>query len=142
MLGAVFAAMSVQWTVARAVTFGLVKEHLPFVRTSKGGAACKSADFHAFWETILASLLIFGAITLHMLNYKEVREVDIFAVVLLVQSLPFIAAVLLATIERTPLNDFATWRALEARFVELLPSRRTPAVVELAAPAPEREAVQ
>jgi exo-beta-1,3-glucanase (GH17 family)/cellulose synthase/poly-beta-1,6-N-acetylglucosamine synthase-like glycosyltransferase len=142
MLGAVFAAMSVQWTVARAVSFGLVKEHLPFVRTSKGGVACKGADFHAFWETILASLLIFGAITLHMLNYKEVREVDIFAVVLLVQSLPFIAAVLLAAIERTPLNDFATWRAVETRFAELLPRRGAPPVTPAAVPAPEREAVQ
>ena len=35
--GAVFAAMSVQWTVARAVGFGLIKDHLPFVRTAKGG---------------------------------------------------------------------------------------------------------
>ena len=39
MVGAVFAAMSVQWTVARAVGFGVIKEHLPFVRTAKGGAA-------------------------------------------------------------------------------------------------------
>ena len=37
MLGAVCAAMSVQWTVARAVGIGLFKEHLPFLRTSKGG---------------------------------------------------------------------------------------------------------
>ena len=38
LLGSVFAAMSVQWTVARAVGFGLIKDHLPFVRTAKGGA--------------------------------------------------------------------------------------------------------
>ena len=37
-LGAMFAAMSLQWTVARAVGFGLIKDHLPFVRTAKGGA--------------------------------------------------------------------------------------------------------
>ena len=48
------------------------------------------------------------------------REIYIFAAVLVVQSLPFIAAVALAAIERTPLNDFATWRALEARLAELL----------------------
>ena len=141
LLGAVFAAMSVQWTVARAVGFGLVKDHLPFVRTAKGGTR-RSADFHAFWEAVLAALLILGALTLHMTNYKEVREVDIFAVVLLVQSLPFIAAVALAVIERSPLNDFVTWRALEARFAEYLP-RRTRAMAKLPAqvPAPEREIV-
>ena len=33
---AVLAAMSVQWTVARAVATGFVKDHLPFVRTAKG----------------------------------------------------------------------------------------------------------
>ena len=38
MLGAVFAAMGLQWTVARAVGFGLIKDGLPFVRTAKGGA--------------------------------------------------------------------------------------------------------
>jgi cellulose synthase/poly-beta-1,6-N-acetylglucosamine synthase-like glycosyltransferase len=140
LIGAVVAAMSVQWTVARAVGFGLIKENLPFVRTSKGGMR-KSADFHAFWEAILAGLLIFGAITLHVTNIKEVREIDIFAVVLLVQSLPFIAAVVLALIERTQLNDFATWRALEARFAELLPERE-PAIAKIAAPTPEREIAQ
>ena len=34
-------------------------------------------------------------------NYKEVREINIFAVVLVVQSLPFLAAVGLALIERS-----------------------------------------
>jgi exo-beta-1,3-glucanase (GH17 family)/cellulose synthase/poly-beta-1,6-N-acetylglucosamine synthase-like glycosyltransferase len=135
LLGAVLAAMSVQWTVARAVSIGVIKDHLPFVRTSKGGLR-KSADFHAFWEAVLAGLLIVGAITLYLTNYKEVREIDIFAVVLLVQSLPFIAAVVLAAIERTPLNDFATWRAVEARFAELLP-KRSRTMAKVAAPAPK-----
>ena len=45
MIGAVCAAMSVQWTVARAVGIGVFKEHLPFLRTSKGGNSRKGADF-------------------------------------------------------------------------------------------------
>jgi elongation factor P hydroxylase len=110
------------------------------VRTSKGGLR-KSADFHAFWEAILAGLLIIGAITLYVTNIKDVREIDIFAVVLLVQSLPFIAAVGIATIERTQLNDFAYWRTLDARLAELLP-KRAAAVAKVAAPASEREIVQ
>ena len=81
-------------------------------------------------------------ITLYVTNINSVREINIFAVVLLVQSLPFIAAVALAAIERSPLNDFATWRTLQARFAELLP-KRTPAIAKVAAPAPapERELV-
>jgi cellulose synthase/poly-beta-1,6-N-acetylglucosamine synthase-like glycosyltransferase len=139
MLGSVMAAMSVQWTVARAVGFGVIKDHLPFVRTAKGGQQ-RSSDFHAFWEAILAGLLLLGAVVLVATNYKEIREINIFAVVLVVQSLPFIAAVGLAMIERTRLNDFAYWRSLEARVADLLPiARRSPTVVEATrtAPAPK-----
>jgi len=136
LLGAVFAAMSVQWTVARAVGFGLIKDHLPFVRTAKGGLR-KSADFHAFWETVLAALLIAGAATLYVTNINSVREINIFAVVLLVQSLPFVAAAALALIERSPLNDFATWRTIEARVAELLP-KRAAAIAKAAATVENR----
>ncbi|MGC2439756.1 MAG: glycosyltransferase [Pseudolabrys sp.] len=139
LLGSVLAAMSVQWTVARAVGFGVVKDHLPFVRTSKGGMR-HSNDFHAFWEAVLAGLLICGSVILVSTNYKEIREINIFAVVLLIQSLPFVAAVGLAVIERTRLNEFAYWRSLEAQVAELLPIMRRNATVAEAtrtAPAPK-----
>ena len=42
-----------QWTVARAVGFGLIKDGLPFVRTAKGGSGRRSADFPAFWEAVI-----------------------------------------------------------------------------------------
>ena len=44
---------------------------------------------------MLAGLLIVGAVVLVATNIKEVREINIFAVVLVIQSLPFIAAVAL-----------------------------------------------
>jgi exo-beta-1,3-glucanase (GH17 family)/cellulose synthase/poly-beta-1,6-N-acetylglucosamine synthase-like glycosyltransferase len=136
LLGSVFAAMSVQWTVARAVGFGLFKDHLPFVRTSKGGMR-RSTDFHAFWEAVLAGLLILGAIVLVMTNVKEIREINIFAVVLVVQSLPFLAAAGLAVIERTRLNEFAYWRSIEARVTGLLPvARRGATMTEAPRTAP------
>jgi hypothetical protein len=85
-------------------------------------------------------LLIVGAIVLVATNVKEIREISIFAVVLLVQSLPFVAAVGLAVIERTRLNDFAYWRSLEARVGELFPITRRDATIAEAtrtAPAPK-----
>jgi exo-beta-1,3-glucanase (GH17 family)/glycosyltransferase involved in cell wall biosynthesis len=121
MLGAVFAAMSVQWTVARAVGIGVFKERVPFLRTSKGGASLKGPDFPAFWEAVIAGLLLTGALTLVMTNYKQVREIDIFAFVLVVQSLPFLSAVGLATIEGTRFNSLAYWRRIEAKAADLLP---------------------
>ncbi len=124
MLGAVCAAMSMQWTVAQAVGSGLLKERLPFLRTAKGGATRKG-DFPAFWEAILAALLILGALTLVVTNYKQVREINIFAAVLMVQSLPFLMAVAIAAMEGTRFNSFAWWRAAEARAMELLPRSKT-----------------
>jgi exo-beta-1,3-glucanase (GH17 family)/cellulose synthase/poly-beta-1,6-N-acetylglucosamine synthase-like glycosyltransferase len=136
LFASMFAAMSVQWTVARAVGFGVVKDHLPFVRTDKGGkgTARAGAEFPAFWEAVLAGLLILGAIVLVEFNFKEVREINIFAVVLVIQSLPFIAAALLALVERSAFNDFVTWRNIETRVTALLP-RRAP-LVKSPAPVP------
>jgi cellulose synthase/poly-beta-1,6-N-acetylglucosamine synthase-like glycosyltransferase/exo-beta-1,3-glucanase (GH17 family) len=119
--GAMLAAMSMQWTVARAVGFGLIREHLPFVRTAKGGGARKpKLTFPAFYESVLGVLLVVGAIVVLWTNEQHVREINLFGYVLLVQSLPFIAAAALALFEDTPANDFAFWRNLEARFSELV----------------------
>ncbi len=68
---------------------------MPFLRTAKGGVARKGPDFPAFWEAVIAALLLVGAATLVVTNYKQVHEINIFAFVLVVQSLPFLAAVVL-----------------------------------------------
>ena len=120
MMGAVLAAMAVQWTVARAVGRGLWSESLPFMRTAKGGATRKGPDFPAFWEAVLAMLLIAGAATIVATNYKQIDELNIFALVLVVQSLPFLAAVALAVIEGTRFNEFAYWRRVQTRVAAVL----------------------
>jgi hypothetical protein len=129
MIGAVCAAMALQWTVARAVGMGIVLERVPFLRTAKGGNSRKGPDFPAFWEAVIGALLLVGALTLVVTNYKQVHEINIFAVVLVVQSLPFVAAVALAAIEGTRFNSFVYWRGLEAKLAAktaaLLPQRRT-----------------
>ena len=79
MMAAVVAAMSVQWTVARAVGYGIWKESLPFMRTAKGGATSKGPDFPAFWEAVLAALLLIGAVIVVATNYKQIHEINIFA---------------------------------------------------------------
>jgi exo-beta-1,3-glucanase (GH17 family)/cellulose synthase/poly-beta-1,6-N-acetylglucosamine synthase-like glycosyltransferase len=123
MMRAVFAAMSVQWTVAHAVGQGLIKDHLPFVRTAKGGHAHKGREFQAFWEAVLATLLLIGAVTLVVTNETQVREIYIFAAVLVIQSIPFLSAVAVAALEGSRFNEFAFWRSLEARLMLLVPRR-------------------
>jgi len=123
MIGAMFAAMSMQWTVAKAVGDGVIRSHLPFVRTAKGGMAGRAHDFQAFWEAVLGGLLIAGAIVLVATNHEHIREIYIFAGVLVLQSLPFLSAVAIAALEGSRVNDFAFWRAIEARLGEVLPRR-------------------
>ena len=121
MLGAMIAAMSVQWTVSRAVAQGLITEHLAFARTSKGGLSRMSIEFQAFWEAVIGVLLLIGAAVLVVTNgAKEVREIYIFAGVLVLQSLPFLAAVAIALLENSRVNSFAFWRNSAVRTAELI----------------------
>jgi exo-beta-1,3-glucanase (GH17 family)/cellulose synthase/poly-beta-1,6-N-acetylglucosamine synthase-like glycosyltransferase len=109
-VGAALSAMALQFTVGRAVFDGLIRERLPFVRTAKGVGKSWSSGFPAFWEAILGGLLLLGSLLLYVMNEQRVREISIFSIVLLVQSLPFLAAVGISLLERSPLNAFATWR--------------------------------
>ena len=121
MLGAMVAAMSVQWTVSRAVAQGLITEHLAFARTSKGGFSLMSVEFQAFWEAVIGVLLLVGAAVLVVTNsYKEVREIYVFAAVLVLESLPFLLAVAIAILENSRINSFAFWRRTAVRTAELI----------------------
>jgi hypothetical protein len=127
-LGAALSAMALQFTVGRAVADGVIKDSLPFVRTAKGSGSRWSQSFPAFWELVLGSLLMLGALTLYLTNEQQVHEISIFSAVLLVQSLPFLAAMALALTERSPLNAFATWRrfATLSTYLPRLPRGRAP----------------
>ncbi|MGC2810853.1 MAG: glycosyltransferase [Bradyrhizobium sp.] len=121
MLGAMIAAMSVQWTVSRAVASGLITEHLPFARTSKGGLSRMSIEFQAFWEAVIGVLLLVGAVVLVVMNNsKQVREIYVFAAVLVLESLPFLSAVAIAILETSRANAFAFWRNSAVRTAELI----------------------
>ncbi len=123
MIGSLFAAMSVQWTIARAVGSGLVKDSLPFVVTAKGGLSRRASDFPAFWEAVIGGLLMASAGLLYGTNWERVQEIYLFAAVLFVQSLPFLAAAGLAALENSRLNEFAFWMGLRGRLAGLIPSR-------------------
>ena len=123
MTGAVVTAMSVQWTIASAVATGLIKDNLPFNVTAKGGAARKAVPFQAFWEAVIGGALVLGALALIWFNAAGVREHNVFAAVLILQSLPFLAATGIAVFEGSTLNDFIYWKTLEARLAAMLPGR-------------------
>jgi len=121
MLTAMVAAMSVQWTVSRAVAQGLISDHLPFARTSKGGLTRMSIEFQAFWEAVIGVLLLAGAAVLIVTNnVKQIREIYIFALVLVLESLPFLCAVGIAILESSRINSFEFWRSTAIRTAELI----------------------
>ncbi len=125
--GAAVAAMSLQFTIARAVAKGLVSDSLPFLRTAKGTKKRTTASFPATVEAVLGSLLLIGSALLVFTNTDEVREIYVFAIVLVVQALPFCATVAMALLERRQLAAAEAEAAAE------------PAIVASGAPtAPER----
>ncbi|MEZ5786094.1 MAG: glycosyltransferase [Xanthobacteraceae bacterium] len=134
--GSMIAAMAMQWTVARAVATGLIKDHLPFVRTDKGGIA-KRMSFPALGEAVMGVLLLTGAATVFWSNQvQQVREINLFGIVLIVQSLPFLSAFGLAFLERTPFNNYAFWGRLRLRSADMLettPLVQAPTLVEVLA---------
>jgi hypothetical protein len=139
MLGAMVAAMSVQWTVSRAVANGLITDHLAFARTSKGGLSRMSIEFQAFWEAVIGVLLLVGAVVLVITNnFKEIREIYIFALVLVLESLPFISAVAIAILETSRINSFTFWHQTGIRTAELIGLRPVaiPTVVGPSQPVP------
>ncbi|HWW49000.1 MAG TPA: glycosyltransferase [Xanthobacteraceae bacterium] len=138
MMGAMIAAMSVQWTVSRAVADGLIKDHLPFTRTSKGGLSLISIEFQAFWEAVIGVLLLLGAAVLVMSNsFRQITEIYIFAGVLVLQSLPFLSAVAIALLENSRINLFGFWREGAAHLAELIglrPPSELPAQLKISQP--------
>jgi hypothetical protein len=75
-----------------------------------------------------------------MTNVKQIVELNIFAAVLVVQSLPFFAAVAIAALEGSRFNDIAYWRGVEAKVAETLP--RPAAEVPAPAPLPTENRVE
>jgi cellulose synthase/poly-beta-1,6-N-acetylglucosamine synthase-like glycosyltransferase/exo-beta-1,3-glucanase (GH17 family) len=101
MLGAMIVFMSVQWTVASAA----FKAALPasqsfFYRTRKGGGVSHTTRIMTMPEMLLGTLLAAGAATIFAVNVYRHLEADLFATILLLQSLPFFSAVALVWLER------------------------------------------
>ncbi len=67
--------------------------------------------------------MLVGAAILLLTNRQQIREIYIFAAVLVLQSLPFLSALAIAALENSRINDFAYWRRIEARIAELMPRR-------------------
>ena len=86
----------------------------------------------------LGRALRIGATVLVVTNdAKQVREIYVFAAVLVLESLPFLSAVAIALLENSRANDFAFWRNSAVRTAELIGLRP----VSMPAPVPSPQPV-
>ncbi len=109
-VGAALAAMSLQYTVSKAVVEGMIRDGLAFKRTEKGGLVKKKkADRPAQTETILGLLLLSGSVWLWLANQFDVYEQNLFALTVFIQSIPFLCTTTMSLIE-----EAQNWRAAHA----------------------------
>jgi cellulose synthase/poly-beta-1,6-N-acetylglucosamine synthase-like glycosyltransferase/exo-beta-1,3-glucanase (GH17 family) len=116
--GAALAAASLQWTVARAIYDGIKVPDLPFQVTQKGKAekanapAAKAAPVSPVrTETRIGLALMASSAALFAVNTTGIVELYLFAGTLLVQSLPFLAATAMFTLERRDAARLARGKA-------------------------------
>ena len=101
---AALAGLALSHTIAKAVLYGFFTTSIPFFRTPK------NADNHGFWvaisearEEVFIMLLLWGAalgiLVVHGLPSNDMR---FWVVMLLVQSLPYLAALVMAFTSSLP----------------------------------------
>lgn len=94
------ASMSLQLIIFRAVFDGFVKDGIPFKRTDKGGAKSKKVERNPIkYEIILAVLLLTSFFALIYTNESRIAEIYVFAITILIQSIPYISAIIMRMLE-------------------------------------------
>ncbi|MDD4616853.1 MAG: glycosyltransferase [Alphaproteobacteria bacterium] len=106
-IGAAVAGMALSHAVARAMWQGMFTSSKPFFRTPKcaGKARALQALLMAWEEALLLILLIVCAASVLWTFEPQNRNADLWAGMLLVQTLPYWAAVILAAVNALPKKE-------------------------------------
>jgi hypothetical protein len=101
---AAVAGLALSHTIAKAVWAGFIQKDKPFFRTPK--LVRKSALFKSLAvsieELLLIGALLSAATAISLLQKMETLDIILWVVVLVVQSLPYAAAVLMALVSAMP----------------------------------------
>lgn len=102
-IGAAIAGMALTHTIARAVIQGLTTDSTPFLRTPKceSRPALMQGFLMAREETVVLGLLWLSALAV-LIAYGFMPEAIVWAVLLLVQSVPYVAALMLSLVNAVP----------------------------------------
>jgi exo-beta-1,3-glucanase (GH17 family)/cellulose synthase/poly-beta-1,6-N-acetylglucosamine synthase-like glycosyltransferase len=103
-LGAAWAGLALSHTIAKAVVTGALSKHKPFFRTPKceNRPRLVQAVLSAAEETLLAVLLVGAALGVFWLQGGDLPGARLWAVALLVQSLPYLAALGMGLVSSLP----------------------------------------
>ena len=101
---AALAGLALSHTIAKAVLYGFFTSSIPFFRTPK------NADNHGFWvaisearEEMFIMLLLWGAaLGIYLVQGLPSNDMRFLVVMLLVQSLPYVAALIMAFLSSLP----------------------------------------
>ncbi|KTC62928.1 beta-(1-3)-glucosyl transferase [Pseudomonas fluorescens ABAC62] len=101
---AALAGLALSHTIAKAVLYGFFTSSIPFFRTPK------NADNHGFWvaisearEEMFIMLLLWGAaLGIYVVQGLPSNDIRFWVVMLLVQSLPYVAALIMAFLSSLP----------------------------------------
>ncbi|MGA9702890.1 glycosyltransferase [Pseudomonas sp.] len=101
---AALAGLALSHTIAKAVLYGFFTTSIPFFRTPK------NADNHGFWvaisearEEMFIMLLLWGAaLGIYLVQGLPSNDIRFWVVMLLVQSLPYVAALVMAFLSSLP----------------------------------------
>ncbi|MBU4628063.1 glycosyltransferase [Pseudomonas sp. BF61] len=101
---AALAGLALSHTIAKAVLYGFFTTSIPFFRTPK------NADNHGFWvaisearEEMFIMLLLWGAaLGIYLVQGLPSNDMRFWVVMLLVQSLPYVAALIMAFLSSLP----------------------------------------
>jgi sensor histidine kinase YesM len=103
-IAAAFAGLALSHTISKAMWAGIFTKGRPFVRTPKReqSAALIKAVGAASEETLIMLALWLSAITLYYQSTIDNWDMLLWIIVLLVQSLPYLSALLLSVISAYP----------------------------------------
>lgn len=101
---AALAGLALSHTIAKAVLYGFFTSSIPFIRTPK------NADSHGFWlaisearEEMFIMLLLWGAaLGIFLVQGLPTNDIRFWVTMLLVQSLPYLAALIMAYLSSLP----------------------------------------
>jgi exo-beta-1,3-glucanase (GH17 family)/cellulose synthase/poly-beta-1,6-N-acetylglucosamine synthase-like glycosyltransferase len=105
-LSAAVAGLALSHTIARAVLAGFVTRDKPFFRTPKmaGGSALLKIVAVCVDELLMMAALLSAAVTITLIQKMDTLDINLWVIVLTMQSLPYAATLLMAMISAMPLR--------------------------------------